>query len=133
MYVITRYLSSCFRFYLDYKLNNYDDSVTDCSQVLSSNPNHIKGLFNKKQKQRKRGFISFNLALFRRASCLLAKQQYDEAKRDLDILLSIESDHEEAKVRFFSMKKKVLKSFVLESVKNNSNCSKNKRGSHTYY
>jgi hypothetical protein len=38
--------------------------------------------------------------LFRRASCFLAKQQYDEAKRDLDILLTIDEENNEAKVRF---------------------------------
>ncbi|CAF0950852.1 unnamed protein product [Rotaria sordida] len=61
-----------------YKLNNYDASITDCSQILSTNPNHIK-------------------ALFRRASCLIAKQQYDEAKRDLDILLTVDQENDEAK------------------------------------
>jgi tetratricopeptide (TPR) repeat protein len=32
---------------LDFKLNNYDASITDCSQVLSKDPHHIKGIFIK--------------------------------------------------------------------------------------
>ncbi len=36
--------------FLDYKLNNYDASVEDCSRVLASDPHHIKGLFNRSLK-----------------------------------------------------------------------------------
>ncbi|CAF3328850.1 unnamed protein product [Rotaria socialis] len=61
-----------------YKLNSYDASITDCSQVLSKDPNHIK-------------------ALFRRASCFIAKQKYEEGKRDLDILLTIDEENIDAK------------------------------------
>jgi hypothetical protein len=39
------------------------------------------------------------LALYRRASCRIAKQEYDEAKRDLDSLLTIDEENNEAKVR----------------------------------
>jgi hypothetical protein len=52
----------------------------------------------------------FCLALFRRASCHIAKQQYDEAKRDLDILLTVDQENNDAKVRiFFSRKYKINK------------------------
>ncbi|CAM4747662.1 unnamed protein product [Rotaria magnacalcarata] len=61
-----------------YRLNNYDASITDCSHVLSKDPNHIK-------------------ALFRRASCFIAKQKYEEGKRDLDILLTIDEENIDAK------------------------------------
>ncbi|CAF3435057.1 unnamed protein product [Rotaria sp. Silwood1] len=61
-----------------YKLSNYDASIKDCSQILSTNPHHIK-------------------ALFRRASCLIAKQQYDEAKHDLDVLFTVDQENKEAK------------------------------------
>jgi tetratricopeptide (TPR) repeat protein len=61
-----------------FKLNNYDASITDCSEVLSKDPYHIK-------------------ALFRRASCFLAKREYDEAKRDLDILLTVDQENNDAK------------------------------------
>jgi hypothetical protein len=43
----------------------------------------------------------FCIALFRRASCHLAKQENDEAKRDLDILLIVDPENTEAKVRVF--------------------------------
>ncbi len=39
--------------------------------------------------------------MFRRASCHIAQQQHDEAKRDLDILLTVDPENNEAKVRFF--------------------------------
>jgi tetratricopeptide (TPR) repeat protein len=61
-----------------YKLNNYDASITDCSHILSNDPRHIK-------------------ALYRRASCRIAKQEYDEAKHDLDTLLAIDGENNEAK------------------------------------
>ncbi len=38
------------------------------------------------------------LALYRRASCHIAKREYDEAKRDLDSLLTIDGENNEAKV-----------------------------------
>ena len=41
----------------------------------------------------------FSVALFRRASCYLAKQQYEEAKHDLDILLTVDQENAEAQVR----------------------------------
>jgi tRNA-dihydrouridine synthase len=40
----------------------------------------------------------FIVALFRRASCRIAKQQYDEARIDLEYLLRIELSNTEAKV-----------------------------------
>ena len=72
----------------------------DCSKVLSNDPHHIKGLFIKFCKYIYIYTCISDIALFRRASCLLAKQQYEEAKRDLDILLTIDEDNNEAKVRF---------------------------------
>ena len=36
-----RYFISCLS--LDYKLNNYDASISDCSDVLTKDPRHIKG------------------------------------------------------------------------------------------
>jgi len=32
--------------FTDYKLNKYDDSMVDCTKVLSNDPHHIKGLTN---------------------------------------------------------------------------------------
>ena len=37
-------------FCLDFKLDNYDASITDCSQVLSKEPHHIKGIFIEKNQ-----------------------------------------------------------------------------------
>jgi hypothetical protein len=34
---------------LDYKLDKYDASIADCSQVLSTDPQHIKGLVIEKE------------------------------------------------------------------------------------
>ncbi|CAF4362820.1 unnamed protein product, partial [Adineta steineri] len=38
-----------------------------------------------------------NHSLFRRASCFVSKQQYNDAKRDLDLLLSIDHENNDAK------------------------------------
>jgi hypothetical protein len=38
------------------------------------------------------------LALYRRASCLIAKQEYEQAKRDLDKILAIDGENNDAKV-----------------------------------
>ncbi|CAF1187969.1 unnamed protein product [Adineta steineri] len=62
-----------------FKLNHYDESLLDCSKILSQDPHHIKG------------------SLFRRASCFVSKQQYNDAKRDLDLLLSIDHENNDAK------------------------------------
>ena len=56
-------------------------------------------------------FLFLLLALFRRASCLLAKKQYEEAKRDLDLLLSVDQNNNEAKVSIFSLKKAATRPF----------------------
>lgn len=45
--------------------------------------------------------IEFLLALSHRARCYLAKQQYHAAKKDLDYVLSIDSENGEAQVKFF--------------------------------
>ncbi|CAF3784793.1 unnamed protein product [Rotaria sordida] len=60
-----------------FKIENFDASIQDCSQVL---------LINSKDIQ----------ALFHRASCYYAKEQYDEAKNDLNNILIIDPDNEEA-------------------------------------
>ncbi|CAF3097831.1 unnamed protein product [Rotaria sp. Silwood2] len=60
-----------------FKLENFDASIQDYSQVL---------LINSKDIQ----------ALFRRASCYFTKQQYDKAKNDLDHILLIDPDNDEA-------------------------------------
>lgn len=81
---------------LDYKLNNYDASIADCSQILSTEPNHIKGLLIKILVFM--NILYIYIALFRRASCFIAKQKYEEAKYDLDVLLTVDEDNNEAKV-----------------------------------
>lgn len=83
--------------FIDFKVNNYDASLSDCSKVLANDPSHIKGLFAGHESFVQYVF-SVWLALFRRASCFLAKQQYDDAKRDLDHLLNVDSENTEAKV-----------------------------------
>ena len=44
----------------------------------------------------------FVLALFRRASCRIAKLHYTDAKADLDRLLSIDPENNDAKVNLLS-------------------------------
>jgi tetratricopeptide (TPR) repeat protein len=66
---------------LDYKLNNFDASIEDCSHTLSNDSKNIDGLIY-------------------RAQCYLAKQQYDQAKQDLNDLLTIDPENNEAQVLF---------------------------------
>jgi Tfp pilus assembly protein PilF len=40
------------------------------------------------------------LALTQRARCYLAKQQYNQARRDLDQLLTIDPENNETQVKF---------------------------------
>lgn len=42
------------------------------------------------------------LALTQRARCYLAKQQYDQARQDLDLLLIIDPQNAETEVRFLA-------------------------------
>ena len=88
----------CSLCHLDYRLKNYDASMTDCSHVLSRDPKHVKGSLIERPTLTHKRRLFFVLALFRRASCRLAKEQHDEARRDLDTLLSVEPTNTEAKV-----------------------------------
>lgn len=75
------------------------------------------------------GWISSNgpsffqncLALFRRASCHIAKQQYDQAKGDLDNLLVVDPENSDAKVGgLIEMKINEMNLFIKESRQDNA-------------
>lgn len=58
-----------------------DASIEDCSHILSIDSKNINGLIY-------------------RAQCYLFKQQYNQAKQDLNNLLSIDPENNEAQVLF---------------------------------
>ncbi|CAF0937621.1 unnamed protein product [Adineta ricciae] len=60
------------------KMNDYDGSIRDCFQILTIDPNHVN-------------------ALYQRALCYCAKQQYEEAEDDVESLRIIDSQSREAK------------------------------------
>ena len=84
--------------------------------------------------------LSRCLALYRRASCYIAKQQYDQAKSDLDNLLTIEPENADANVREIvflavEMIEKTNEStlFLEDAHDDNSNDFKDKKCSYTDY
>jgi tetratricopeptide (TPR) repeat protein len=70
--------------YLVYKLNKFDAAIQDCFDILLMDSKYI-------------------LALSHRARCYLAKNQYDQANHDLDHILTIDPDNNEAQVIIFKI------------------------------